>query len=414
MGQFLGHLGGALMVLFVVLLALRCAKRLGLLFWSPAPVRSVVPCWKPSLQMMVLTATGVVVLQLLFAFICWLELGQSGGLSAFWRRFVERFSTAGDSVHYLNIARYGYLAEGEAAKYIVFYPLYPLVVRLVHTLLSPFSVSWECAALAISWLCWGGAGAAMLVLAGQDLNREQSITAAALMALYPFSFFALGIYTESLFLLLCLLCMITARRQNWLWAGVWGALAALCRNQGLVLILPLLYLWLRARREKKQGLVSLCILFPFLGWGSYLALNARLFGDPFAFLEFQAAPPWYQSIKWIGSNLMQHWQMALKYPGLAPFIYHAQLVLYFAAMALLFIGFWRKAPTHWLIWGGAYLGMCYLAGWLISGGRYLFGCLPLYLIVSSLPRPARWALLAINLFFFWRMGIYYMQGQAIM
>ena len=111
---------------------------------------------------------------------------------------------------------------------------------------------------------------------------------------------------------------------------------------------------------------------------------------------------------------MQHWQMALKYPGLAPFIYHAQLVLYFAAMALLFIGFWRKAPTHWLIWGGAYLGMCYLAGWLISGGRYLFGCLPLYLIVSSLPRPARWALLAINLFFFWRMGIYYMQGQAIM
>ena len=128
--------------------------------------------------------------------------------------------------------------------------------------------------------------------------------------------------------------------------------------------------------RKKQGLVSLCILFPFLGWGSYLALNARLFGDPFAFLEFQAAPPWYQSIKWIGSNLMQHWQMALKYPGLAPFIYHAQLVLYFAAMALLFIGFWSKAPTHWLIWGGAYLGMCYLAGWLISGGRYVFGCLP--------------------------------------
>ena len=255
---------------------------------------------------------------------------------------------------------------------------------------------------------------AMLVLAGQDLNREQSITAAALMALYPFSFFALGIYTESLFLLLCLLCMITARRQNWLWAGVWGALAALCRNQGLVLILPLLYLWLRARREKKQGLVSLCILFPLLGWGSYLALNARLFGDPFAFLEFQAAPPWYQSIKWIGINLVQHWQMALKYPGLAPFIYHAQLVLYFAAMALLFIGFCRKAPTHWLIWGGAYLGMCYLAGWLISGGRYVFGCLPLYLIGSSLPRPARWALLVISGFFFWKMGVYYMQGQAIM
>ena len=414
MGQFLGHLGGGLMILFVLLLALRCARQLGILFWAPAPVRSSVPCWKPSPQAMAAAAAGVLVLQFLFAFVCWLDLGQSGGLSAFWQRFMERFTTAGDAVHYLTLARQGYLAEGETAKCIVFYPLYPLAVRLFHTLLSPFSVSWEGAALAVSWICWGGAGAAMLVLAGQDLKREQAIAAAALMALYPFSFFALGAYTESLFLLLCLLCMIAARRQDWLWAGVWGALAALCRNQGLVLFLPLLYLWLRARREKKQGLVSLCILFPFLGWGGYLALNLRLFGDPFAFLEFLAAPPWYQEIKWISTNLTQHWQMALDYPGLAPFIYHAQLILYFVAIALLLAGLWRKAPTHWLIWGGAYLGMCYLAGWLISGGRYVFGCLPLYLIDASLPRPACWALLAISGFFFWKMGVYYMQGQAIM
>ena len=414
MGQFLGHLGGGLMILFVLLLALRCARQLGILFWASAPVRSSVPCWKPSPQAMAAAAAGVLLLQFLFAFVCWLDLGQSGGLSAFWQRFMERFTTAGDAVHYLTLARQGYLAEGETAKCIVFYPLYPLAVRLFHTLLSPFSVSWEGAALAVSWICWGGAGAAMLVLAGQDLKQEQAIAAAALMALYPFSFFALGAYTESLFLLLCLLCMIAARRQDWLWAGVWGALAALCRNQGLVLFLPLLYLWLRARREKKQGLVSLCILFPFLGWGGYLALNLRLFGDPFAFYAFQAAPPWYQSIKWISTNLTQHWQMALDYPGLAPFIYHAQLVLYFVAIALLLAGLWRKAPTHWLIWGGAYLGMCYLAGWLISGGRYVFGCLPLYLIGASLPRPARWALLAISGFFFWKMGVYYMQGQAIM
>ena len=64
--------------------------------------------------------------------------------------------------------------------------------------------------------------------------------------------------------------------------------------------------------------------------------------------------------------------------------------------------------------GGAYLGMCYLAGWLISGGRYLFGCLPLYLIGASLPRPLRWILAAVSAFFLWKMGVWYMQGQAIM
>ena len=106
--------------------------------------------------------------------------------------------------------------------------------------------------------------------------------------------------------------------------------------------------------------------------------------------------------------------MALEYPGLAPFLYHAQLVLYFAAMALLLWGLWKQCPTHWLIWGGAYLGMCYLAGWLISGGRYVFGCIPLFLIGASLPRPARWLLAAVSAFFLWKMGVYYMQGQAIM
>lgn len=167
-------------------------------------------------------------------------------------------------------------------------------------------------------------------------------------------------------------------------------------------------------QRKKQGPASLALALPLLGWGGYLALNWRLFGSPFAFFEFLAAPPWYQTTRWIGENLAQHWQMALDYPGLAPFIYHAQLALYFAAMALLFFGLWKKCPTHWLIWGGGYLGMSYLAGWLISGGRYVFGCLPLYLIGASLPRPARWLLAAVSAFFLWKIGVWYMQGQAIM
>ena len=414
MGPILGHLGGTLMVLFVALLALRCAKRLGLVFWPAVPARPAAPRWAPGPGTLALAAFGVLALQFFAAFFCWLDLGQTGGLAAFWQHFIQRFTTAGDSPHYLLLARQGYVAGGEAAKYIVFYPLYPLAVRLAHTLLSPLSVSWEAAALAVSWLCWGGAGAAMLALAGQDLPKGQAAFSVALMALYPFGFFALGVFTESLFLLLCLLCMFFARRQSWLPAGVFGALAALCRNQGLVLLLPLLYLWLRARRQKKQGPASLALALPLLGWGGYLALNARLFGNALAFMEFQSAPPWYQSVKWISENLAQHWQMALDYPGLAPFLYHAQLALYFAAMALLFWGLWKQCPTHWLIWGGAYLGMCYLAGWLISGGRYVFECIPLFLIGASLPRPARWLLAAVSAFFLWKMGVYYMQGQAIM
>ena len=47
MGAFIGHSGGALMVLFVALLALRCAKRLGLVLWPAAPARPLAPRWAP-------------------------------------------------------------------------------------------------------------------------------------------------------------------------------------------------------------------------------------------------------------------------------------------------------------------------------------------------------------------------------
>ena len=145
MGAFIGHSGGALMVLFVALLALRCAKRLGLVLWPAAPARPLAPRWAPGPGALALAAFGVLAAQFLFAFLCWRDLGQTGGLAAFWQHFFERFTTAGDSPHYLLLAREGYAAEGDAAKYIVFYPLYPLAVRLMHALLAPFSAGWEAA-----------------------------------------------------------------------------------------------------------------------------------------------------------------------------------------------------------------------------------------------------------------------------
>ena len=79
MGAFIGHLGGALMALFVALLAVRCAKRLGLVFWPAAPARPLAPRWAPGPGALALAALGVLAAQLFFAFLCWRALGQGGG-----------------------------------------------------------------------------------------------------------------------------------------------------------------------------------------------------------------------------------------------------------------------------------------------------------------------------------------------
>ena len=416
MAHAVGQVGGGLMIVFVALLAVRCWQRLGL----PGARRLKAPKlpggrYRPGPGALAAAFFGVLAIQWCFAVLCWHSLGQTGGMQAFWQHFYQRFTTAGDSPHYLLLARQGYVSQGEDAKYIVFYPLYPLLIRLAHGLLAPFGASWQLAALAVSQLCWGGAGAAMLALAGQDLDREKAVTATLLMALYPFGFFALGVYTESLFLLLSLLCMLAGRRRRWPAAGALGALAALTRSQGLVLFLPLLYLWLKERRVQRQGPASLGLALAPMGFILYLGLNRLLFGDWFAYMEFQAAPPWYQSVRWIGQNLAQQWDMARQYPGLAPFIYYSQLALYFVGMALLLWGLFKGARTAWLIWGGAYQGMSYLPGWLISGSRYMFGCLPLFLLGASLhARWARAALCAVSAGFLYYFGVFYMQGQAIM
>lgn len=418
MAQVVGWLGGGGMIAFVLLLALRCLALLGwmpvrLAGWRMFQREDLLP--RPagfSRQEYAAAFFAVLALQWAVLFFGWLTLNQTGGAGAFLSHFWQRFTQAGDSPHYLFIAQNGYVSQGEDAKWIVFYPLYPLCIRLMSFLTGGNPAL---AGLIVSQLCWGGCGAMALRLAGQWLPRSRAAWAVGFLAVYPFSFFSMGVYTESLFLLLCLSCMRLALTKHWGWAGLLGGLAALCRTQGMVLLLPVFWLWLRARQTGRQGAKSLGILLIPAGWFGYLCCNRLVFGDWFAFLEFQAAPPWYQTTRWIGDNLTQHWNLALEYPGLASFIYWPQILLYFAVLVLLAWGLVTGARTEWLIWGGAYLGMTYLAGWMISGPRYLFGCLPAFFLLARIRHTGlRAALCCLSGLALCAYAVLYLQGQAIM
>jgi hypothetical protein len=282
-------------------------------------------------------------------------------------------------------------------------------------LFEHFCGSYVMAGLVISWACWGAACVSMLELAAQRYERSRAALAALLLALYPFSFFSMGVYTESLFLLLSTQCLLRIEKRQWIAVGVLGCLASLCRTQGILLLLPAVYAWLRARKEKEQGYQGLFLLLVPAGLGGYLLLNKLVAGSWTAYYRYLSAPPWYQSVKWIAANLMQHYEMAHQYPGLAPFIYVPQLVAYFGVMVMLLYGVFSGAPVHILLYGGAYLGMFYSSAWLVSGPRYLFACLPLFLLLAK-PKSAAWRniipVVSALLFFYY--SVYYMQGQSIM
>jgi hypothetical protein len=65
------------------------------------------------------------------------------------------------------------------------------------------------------------------------------------VALFPTSLFFSAVYTESLFLMLAVGALLAARRGNWWIAGIVGALAALTRSYGVLLLIPFAVLFLQ-------------------------------------------------------------------------------------------------------------------------------------------------------------------------
>lgn len=326
----------------------------------------------------------------------------------------QRLMEPGDATRYVDIAQHGYVTQGENAINLVFYPLYPLLMRWLGRL----TFSLPLAGVIISQAAYGVASVLLYELILLDGDKRNAWDGVLLMALYPFSMFAMGVFTEGLFLALSIGCLYALRKRNFLAAGIVGFFAALTRTQGMLLMFPAAYAWVTLRfgpkKEKVRWRDAFLLLIP-AGFGVYLGINGALWGNCFQFLQFEAGEPWYQSTQWIGANIAQHFQMGNAYPGLAWIIYFVQIALYFFVLAVLAWGAYKKERVAYLLYGGVYLGFSYLSGWMISGGRYMLCCVPVYIILAKLKDglPRRFLLAGAAMLFFLYSRLYLL-GYAIM
>jgi hypothetical protein len=156
-----------------------------------------------------------------------------------WQRF--------DTNWYLKIAQRGYAGDDGST---VYFPLYPLLVRLVGTVVGNSMV----AALLISNLALIGALAMLYRLSDALFGAPSARRAVAYWLLFPTAFFLLAAYTESLFLFLVLAAFDCARRDKWILVALLGVLAALTRLQGALLIVPLAWMWwMQSKAPGEQG-----------------------------------------------------------------------------------------------------------------------------------------------------------------
>ena len=338
----------------------------------------------------------------------------SFSFSALGELISQRLMEPGDATRYIDIAQHGYVTQGENAINLVFYPLYPLLMRWLGWLTFSLPLS----GVIISHISYCAASILLYELILLDGDRRSALDGVLLMALYPFSMFVLGVFTEGIFLALSIGCLYALRKRRFLAAGIVGFLAALTRTQGMLLFFPAVYEWVILRfgpqKEKPRWRDAFLLLIP-AGFGVYLGINGALYGNCFQFLKFEAGEPWYQSTRWIGENIAQHFNLGGDYPGLAWIIYYAQIALYFFILGVLAWGVHKKEREAYLLYGGAYLGFSYLSGWMISGGRYMLCCVPVYIILSKLRDglPRRFLLLGAGLLFF-LYSLLYLRGYAIM
>lgn len=233
-------------------------------------------------------------------------------------RDLRALALRGDGGWYFGIAREGYEHrpfDASAQHNWAFFPLYPLLVRLVTTLtgdplptgvaLSNLFLLLALCLLHKTTLAWG-------------FDEADADRAILYIACYPMSYFFSLFMTESLFLLLTVWSFYAARRERWWLAGVLGALASATRLSG-ILLLPILLILYWQQHGKR---LSRSVLWLFLIPSGLLAFTLYLYsitGNAFAFRDVQGAwarrpglflLPLYEYIK-DPLNIAQSWDFRL-------------------------------------------------------------------------------------------------------
>ena len=149
----------------------------------------------------------------------------------------ERF----DTLWYLHIAQAGY--DRQAA--VVFYPLYPALIRALSWALSPLAAALAISTAAAFFFAWG-----LQKLARLDWPDSTAARTVVLLTVWPGGFILFAGYADSLVMALAVWSVYFARRNRWVAAALLGLLAGSAKAIGGAVAVPLV--WLAWRKDWRR------------------------------------------------------------------------------------------------------------------------------------------------------------------
>jgi hypothetical protein len=281
-----------------------------------------------------------------------------------------------DALWYQDIAVNGYERRSFDATQPhnwAFLPLFPLVLRLAGSLTGEYGLTGSVLSSGFFFVALILLYKLVLAFGYSPADAQRTVF---YLAAFPTSYFFSFPFTESLFLLLSVSCVLAAKRSVWWVAGICGGLAAATRINGLYLFPVLLILYWQHYRSVNLNILAL-LLIP-AGIVPYMIFLHRVTGNALAFIGVQAA--WGHSF---GFFLVPLWEY-LKNPLEINWNWDFRFLNFLAALLALGCGVVLLKRRQWAL--ATYTFLCVLvplsAMRLQSLTRYTMIAFPIFMVLA--------------------------------
>lgn len=212
---------------------------------------------------------------------------------------------------YLSIIQNGYDVQphghdaGDAANW-AFFPLFPLLSRLISTL---FGIGFIGSALFLSSIVFFGGCVFLFKYCKMFFDEDTSKFIILAISFSPLNLYFSIPYTEALYFFTMIAVIYFCNVGKWLLAGFFGVGLSLTRNLGVMIVFPMLVIainqiglrsLIKINTIPASSVIAGVLLAPF-GLFSYMFFLYHHTGDAFAFKNIQIA--WGRELHQGGSTL---------------------------------------------------------------------------------------------------------------
>lgn len=164
-----------------------------------------------------------------------------------------------DSSAYVDIATNGYRLDFEGTGTYTWFPLLPALMYILGFIM-PIPIT----GLLIANIASFFAIALLYYLVKEEFGEKTGFRSVVYLMFFPTAYFLAAIYTESLYLFFALLAFYYAKQQKWLAASISGFFLAASRLTGVLIAIPLAYMYMRDRKwdfaRIKADVLAFCLI----------------------------------------------------------------------------------------------------------------------------------------------------------